>query len=86
MEPIFTNRDHVAITPDITPSHGDFVLIKIEKSHQILFRKYIIDNSNLDSFNVKFQPLNSEWPEIKSSSTEQFTLLGVMPRNGKIFF
>lgn len=86
MEPIFTEGDFVAITPGTTPSHGDFVLIKIEKSHQVLFRKYIIDNSNLDAFTIKLQPLNSEWPEITTTNEQQFTLIGVMSRNGRVFF
>lgn len=76
MENIFRKGDIVIINKEKKPFDGCYVLIKIVHTNQILFRKYHIDNSNLNSPTITLCPLNSSYEKIEFN-TDLITVIGV---------
>lgn len=82
----FKKNDIVVLEKNMQPSHGDYVLLKIKATHNILFRKLYIDNSKMEKSIIKFCSLNKEWPDISADSTDSYIILGVLKNNITIFF
>jgi transcriptional regulator with XRE-family HTH domain len=86
MGDLYKKNDIIILEKDVSPIHGDYILLKINTSNTILFRKIYIDDSPMDNPINKFCALNNDWPEITTSSDTQFTILGVMKNHLTIFF
>lgn len=82
----FSKGDIVLFSEQKEAYDGSLVLLKINKTGQILFRKYIIDHNNIENPIYKITPLNKNYDNILAESIDLFTILGVHNSNGKLFF
>lgn len=80
MEDLFRKNDIVIIQLEQSLNDGYYVLFKINKTNQTLFRKYVIDNSDPANPQIKLTALNSKYPDI-SFDPEAITVLGICKDN-----
>lgn len=66
------------------PSDGDLVLIQILKTNQLLFRRYLIDHTDITNPQIIFQSNAVATQDIKPSSTNGYKILGVCCEQKKI--
>lgn len=85
MSSLFRKDDFVVFNRSKDLVDGSFLLLKINKTGQILFRKYLIDNSNMEHPLYKFVPLNSDYENITTSNKSSFTSLGVYNDSVRLF-
>lgn len=85
MSPDFGKNDLVVFNPYVKARHNDHVLVKTIKAKEILFRKHVIDNSNLGSPLIKLVPLNKDWVSTNITDLSQIIILGVMSSIQRIF-
>lgn len=85
MANLFRKDDLVVFHRNKEILDGSFVLFLIKKTGQILFRKFTIDNSDIDTPLNKFIPLNSEYEIITSVNNDSFSILGIYNDNVRLF-
>ncbi len=59
---------------------SSYVLFKINKTNQTLFRKYVIDNSEPLQPQIKLMPLNNKYAEIQYDANA-ISFLGICKDN-----
>lgn len=82
---LFRKDDIVVFNRNKDLVDGAFILLQINKTGQILFRRFIIDNSNIDSPLYKFITLNLDYENITTPNKDSFTLLGVYNDTVRLF-
>jgi len=76
MENLFRKNDVVIVNQDKPLSDGCYVLFKINKTGQLLFRKYTIDNLDVSHPVMKFVALNEKYSEI-NYEPQAISVIGV---------
>jgi DNA-binding XRE family transcriptional regulator len=85
MSPLFRNKDIVTFNPDKSLVNGSLVLFKINKTNQILFRQYWIDNTDIDKPLHTFLALSANLEKIKTPHEDSFTVLGIYSDTLRVF-
>jgi SOS-response transcriptional repressor LexA len=80
----FYPGDIVIVDPEIAPRPGDYVVAKLEKEDQVLFRKYRLRGID-DSGNpvIELAPLNEDYPTTVIDSRSPGRLVGTMVEHRK---
>lgn len=81
----FRQSDIVVFDSDAKPSDGDFILLQIKASSQVLFRQHLIDYSDINKPQLQLKPLNSNFQTITSSGTDSFDIIGVVRDELRLF-
>lgn len=85
MATLFQKGDIVVLDKLKQPIDGEHILLKLNKTKQILFRKFSISYPDIDSPQIQLIPNNKEFNVISSDNMEQFTVLGVYRNKFKLF-
>lgn len=72
MEPDFKPGDIIIIDPTAEPVVGDFVIVKIESTEEVTFKKLIYRTKKL----VIFRPLNINYEDIALTPKDPFRIIG----------
>lgn len=80
MEDVFRKNDLALIMLEQSLNDGYYVLFKINKTNQRLFRKYLIDNSDPANPQIKLVALNRKYPDI-DFDPHAITILGICKDN-----
>lgn len=81
----FRQGDFIVFDSSTHPSDGDFFLLKIKASSQVLFRQYSIDNTNINKPKLLLKPLNPCFQTITSDSNDTFEIIGVYRNKLRLF-
>lgn len=78
MSPEFKINDILIIEPTISPSPGDFVVVKSNSYDEVIIRKY--KQLSVSKINHKFEliALNSDWPNIQIDEDFEVKLIGIV--------
>jgi transcriptional regulator with XRE-family HTH domain len=85
MAPMFRRDDIVIFHPERPLVDGALVLFKINKTNRIVFRKYALDNADMDKPIHTFTALEPSVEKITTASAESFTILGVYNDTIRLF-
>lgn len=85
MADLFRKDDVIVFNSEKECMDGSFVLIQLIKTGQILFRKYVIDNSDINNPVFKLIALNPDFENIVSSHNDAFHFLGVYNDSIRLF-
>ncbi|MBI2785433.1 MAG: LexA family transcriptional regulator [Legionella longbeachae] len=85
MHSLFRKDDIVVFKTNKEIVDGAFVLFQINKTGQKLFRKYLIDNKNIENPLYKFIALNPDYENITTPNKESFTVLGICNDSIRLF-
>ncbi|WP_367607602.1 helix-turn-helix domain-containing protein [Legionella sp. W05-934-2] len=80
MADIFRKNDLAIIQLDQSIYDGNYVLFKINKTNQTLFRRYVMDNTSPANPQIKLVALNPSYPEI-CFDAKAITLIGICKDN-----
>ncbi|HAT7052194.1 S24 family peptidase [Legionella pneumophila serogroup 1] len=78
MAPEFKINDILIIEPTISPSPGDFVVVKSNSYDEVIIRKY--KQLSVSKINHKFELIahNSDWPNIQIDEDFEVKLIGIV--------
>ena len=85
MAPEFNKNDIIVINPNQKIRHNDKVLVKICGTDEIVFRKYFLDNTNINEPIIKLVPNDSNWVTHKIENSADFLILGVLSTMQRLF-
>jgi len=85
MSPPFFKGDVVVFERNTQAKDGDFLLIQIKKTNQILFRRFSIDYSDIENPSYTIEPMNKDFQIIKANDLELFSILGVYRNKYRVF-
>lgn len=74
---LFRKDDLVVFNRSKDLVDGAFVLLQIKKTGQNLFRKFMVDNANIENSLYKLIALNPEYENITTPNRESFKVLGI---------
>lgn len=84
MAPEFNNQDVIVFIASSKIRHNDCVLVKVKGTNDILFRKYFIDNTQLNHPQIKLIPTNCDWITHVVQESD-LIILGVMSHRQRLF-
>lgn len=79
MEPGFRKRDIVIIDPNITPADGDHVLVRLAKTEEHLFRRYV--SRRADAYDLVAE--NADYPTVTINAKFPAEIMGVLVEHRK---
>lgn len=82
---LYRKNDIVVLKRSSELVEGSSVLLKINNTGQVLFRKFLIDNSNIENPTYKFISLNAEYETVATSNPKLFTILGYLNDSIRLF-
>ena len=85
MTPFFRQSDIVVFDSNIKPTDGDFVLLKVNATKQVLFRQFSFDYSDIKNPKFQLKPLNPSFQTITSDDQDAFDMLGVFRDELRLF-
>lgn len=85
MNPPFRQNDIVVFDSNAKPVDGDFVLLKINATEQVLFRHFSLDYSDINKPKIQLKPLSANFQIITSDSQSSFDILGVFRDKLRLF-
>jgi transcriptional regulator with XRE-family HTH domain len=83
MGDVFRKNDIVLINTQKNPHHNGYVLAKIRTTGQVIFRRYVIDSSNLKSPLVNLVALNDRFDTIQFDPSF-VSIIGVCSDNHRV--
>ena len=85
MSPIFNRGDIVVFDKNRSPIDGDYILLELNTTKQVMFRKLSICYPKIDSPQIQLIPNNQDFHIINSDDMNQFSVLGVYRNKFKLF-
>ena len=75
MEPGYQHGDIIFVDPDVTPEHGKDVVVRLDDSDEVVFRRLLVEGKL-----EYLKPANSNWPHriIEISAYPGARIIGVV--------
>ena len=85
MSPEFSKNDIIVLNPHAKVRHNDTILVKIRGTNEILFRKYFLDNANINNPIIKLIPNHTDWITHSPENQSDLLILGVLSTLQRLF-
>ncbi len=79
MLPRFHDGDLIFVDPQVDPSNGKFVVVRLDDSHEATFKQLIVEGDR-----QYLQALNPDWPKRIIEVTTDATICGVVVFKGEV--
>lgn len=85
MSPEFNKNDLVVLNPNAKLRHNDTILVKVRGTNEIVFRKYFLDNVNINKPIIKLIPNDSNWLVHSTENQSDLLIFGVLSTLQRLF-
>lgn len=85
MAPEYRKNDIIVFDPTVKPRHNDHVLALVRDSHEVIFRRYFMDNSQSQHPIVKLIPNHTDWFDYSINNSDDIVILGVKSDTQRVF-
>ncbi|MEW5756429.1 MAG: S24 family peptidase [Pseudomonadota bacterium] len=79
MEPKFHEGDLIFVDPNVTPSHGKYVVVQLDESNEATFKQLIVEENR-----QYLKALNPDWPNRIIEVNSAATIVGVVVFKGEV--
>ncbi len=79
MAPVYQDGEFIFVDPDVEPTNGTDVVVRLEDSNEATFKRFVVENGQ------KFlMPLNSEWEPQRIALPADARIAGVVIRSARV--
>lgn len=79
MAPDFRDGDKIIVDPEVAPQPGDFVVAKLKRDSEAIFRKFRERGADADSAGmIELVPLNPDWPTLAINAETPGRIVGTL--------
>lgn len=79
MEPKFHEGDLIFVDPNLTPDHGNYVVVRLNSASEAIFKQLLIEEGK-----QYLKALNPDWPNRIIEISEEATICGVIVFKGEV--
>jgi len=79
MQPVYQNRDIIFVDPDVEPTNGTDVVVRLEDRNEATFKRLVIEDGR-----SLLMPLNPAWQPQRIALSPDARLVGVVIKSSRI--